>query len=191
MNNIDRVVKLHGKVARRFKQFELVTGEHPPFPVLNEMRYALRAVIVILGGEHGLVDFESGDNDPELNLDNAEERALHAFLCAYHDLVDGVHIDLVSYMTLFTKEFTEASIEVLGSQRIEILEFIEEVEELMVRSRGNGLKRPNIYETEIYDKFFDQLLEYKKLIEKTLLPEIVALHKELERKKHRDEEQPY
>ncbi|MGZ8160646.1 MAG: hypothetical protein ACXWT4_17845 [Methylobacter sp.] len=188
-NNINKIVDLHGKIARRFKQYELAIGEHPPFPVLNEMRYALRAVVLLLGSTHGLV--APNDDDDELNQDNAEERAMHALLCAYHDLADGLLIDIVSYMTRFTKEFTEASIIILGERRGEILDLIEEVENIMVKSRDNGLKRPEIYETEIYEDYFEKLLQCKKLIEKDLLPEIISLHQELERKKHRDEEQGF
>ncbi len=186
MNSTEKIVTLHGKLAKRLKQYEQITGEHPPITVLSELRYTLRAVIVILDKKS-----EQTTGDDPITLDNANERAIHALLCAYHDLVDGVLMELTRYMTLFTEKYTEASIEILGAKRSDILDSIKEVEEVMVRSRGNGLKRPEMYDEEIYDKYFTTLVNYKNEITTSLLPSIVNRHQELDREKHRDEEQTY
>ncbi|MEW8577292.1 MAG: hypothetical protein AB2562_06065 [Candidatus Thiodiazotropha sp.] len=177
---VSKIISLHGKVARRFKEYEHKTSEHPPIEVVNELRYALRAVIVLLGHCTDPI-INDADVDSEIEAGDAFERAMHALYCAYHDLVDGLHIELVGYMEKLTREYTNASISVLGEKRPEIIDFIEEVEHAMVESRGHGLKRTKIYDDKIYNEYFEKLLNYKVEMVRDILPEVITLHNSLQR----------
>ena len=194
---IDAIIELHGEVARRYKQYELAIGEHPPVPVLNELRYALRAIVIVLAKETVGCDesqptnFDDFANEPALSQDNAEERALHALHCAYHDLIDGVFIDIVDYMDELTKKYTEASIHILGDRRPEIFNLISEIESILEGSRGNGLKRAEVYESQFYKTYFERLLQLKKSFEQEYLAEIVEYNRQLDMERHREEEQPF
>lgn len=187
-NEFTEIIALHSKLAKRIKQFEQITGEHPRVKTLNELRYTLRAVLVLISDNNELAE-DMIDESPILK-GQAKERALHALYCAYHDLVDGVLVDLTEFMRLFTEKFTEASIEVLGKKRQDILEIIEEVESYISEAREHGLKRSKIYDEIIYDKYFETLVGYKNEIGKTLLVEIVQYDKELKKQRNNDDEMP-
>jgi len=187
-NEFTEIIALHSKLAKRIKQFEQITGEHPRVKTLSELRYTLRAVLVLISENDELAEDTIGETP--ISKEQAKERALHALYCAYHDLVDGVLIDLTEYMRHFTENFTEASIEVLGKKRQDILETIEEVEIYISEAREHGLKRSKIYDEIIYDQYFVKLVNYKNEIGKTLLLEIVQLDKELKNQRNNDDEMP-
>ena len=44
-NKTREIVEFHNKLAVRFKEYETADGALPSLVVLNEMRYALRAII--------------------------------------------------------------------------------------------------------------------------------------------------
>ena len=104
---------MHAKIAERLKEYELELGTYPG-DVVNELRYALRAILEI---EQRRMQ---PDKD-EKHLSDLEERAYHALLCAYHDLVDGMVVDLVLVKEhLLGRKYYEATYFVLGQKVIDI-----------------------------------------------------------------------
>ncbi len=89
MLDFDRIIVLHNKLAQRLKQFEGVTKNSPPREVLNEYRYACRALMEAL---------ELQSNPQNDDFKHAEAKAYHALLNAYHDLVDGLNISLIDVL---------------------------------------------------------------------------------------------
>jgi len=172
-DKVSRVIALHGKLARRVKEYEQTLGEFPPIVVLNEMRYAFRAFV-----EHWTICHDEPVDEDK--LDHAEERAYHALVCAYHDLVDGLVIDLGSAMHRLTKEAPEATLEVLGGKRLEILDILNDVNEQIAQSREETRHRNSIYEQELYDRWFEQLLEYRKQLNRTITPEVFTRQSAIE-----------
>lgn len=174
---LTRIVELHAKLARRIKEYEQAAVNFPPMEVLNELRYALRALLE-------LWEIDKRDEFDEQSFAHAEQKVYHALLCAYHDLVDGIVIDLREAMTEMTEEYPEAARDILGP-RIEILDLINEVEEKIAASREKPSERKKIYEEELYDNWFTRLLEYRKQITRTILPEVADKHNLLEEQRRK------
>lgn len=175
---LTRIVELHKKLARRIKEYEQATGDFPPMEVLNELRYALRAFLE-------LWEINNQAEPDEQAFAHIEQKIYHALLCAYHDLVDGLVIDLTAEMRKLTEEYPEAARDILGSSRIEILDLINQVEEKVVASRGKPSERKEIYEEELYDNWYTKLLEYRKQITRTILPEVADKHNLLEEQRRK------
>lgn len=165
---IHEIIGLHGKLAKRIKQFESSLEIYPPKEVLNELRYALRAVIELLECNIAGV---TGDD-----FDHAIQKSHHALLCAYHDLVDGMAIHVSLSLDKLSEDYLEESIVVLGSKRLEIIDFLNELNEKVATSREQPRTRKKIYEEEIYANYFDKLLEYRKFISGKVIDDIVNLY---------------
>lgn len=178
-NKIDRIVELHNKLTGKFKEYENCVGKHPPLDVLNELRYALRALMEFLARLPPNV-YEGQAND---ELDHLAERLHHAFYCAYHDLIDGLAIDLSERMDILLDHRAESAIAVLGPKRIEVVDFLNEVSDKISESRRDPPNRYKIYDKELYEGHFAKLIEIKRFLARTAWPEIIVHHAHLKRKK--------
>lgn len=166
---IDEIVALHGKLAKRMKQFESNVETYPPLEVANEIRYALRAAMEI-------IEQLTGENEPNQNdLDHAMQKTNHALLCAYHDLVDGLVLDITATLKEIKDKYLEESIAVMGNRRQEIIDFINKVEDKTAESRESPRERKRIYDEVLYDQYFEQLIDYKKWLVGSVLEDVVRL----------------
>lgn len=183
--DFSKLILLHKKVAGRYKQYETQLASLPPLDVLNELRYALRAIIELLE----FIQNKGEQKDEKFK--HAEERAHHALLCAYNDLVDGLFIDLTDFIAEVTKNYIYASVQVLGERRIEIIEFLNDVGDKIVESRrkSNADERYRIYDETLYDEWFEKLIGYKKFLFETALPEIASFHEQREQERIQREEE--
>lgn len=163
------VVDLHDNLARRVKEYEHRTEKNPPIEVLNELRYGFR----------GLVEWCNDPDDPDAAL----QRVRHAIMCAYHDLVDGLLIQLTEQLKITRERYPEATVRVLGQRLLEMRKIINRVEEKVADSREHREKRAGIYE-EIYDEF-DVLAEELKFFDQIALPEIISEADRLEARERR------
>lgn len=152
------LIDLHNQLSGRLKEYEQHTGKSPPIEVLNELRYAFRAAIEL----HNSSDVEDG-----LLL----QRIRHGLHCAYHDLVDGILIELSRQLDAAIENYPEATIRILGDKRMEILNDINRVEEKIAGSRQNPEKRMDVYE-EIYDDF-PVLAQHLRFFDQVALPDII------------------
>lgn len=166
---LSRIVELHAKLARRVKEYEQAVDSFPPTEVLNEMRYALRAVLE-------LWEINNQAEFDEESFGHAEQKVYHALLCAYHDLVDGIVMDLTAVMNKLADEYPEAALDILGTSWVEILDFINEVDERIAESREKPRERKEIYDEELYDRWYEKLLEYRQQMTRTILPEVINKH---------------
>jgi len=179
-NTIDRIVELHNKLSGRFKEYENCVGEHPSLDVLNEFRYALRALMELLAKLPPNV-YEGLSNHDE--VDHLAERLRHALYCAYHDLIDGV-VDLTHSMSILCDHRAEAAIAVLGSKRVEIIDVLNDISDKISESRKDPPNRYKIYDQELYERDFPRLVEIKRFLTRTAGPEIVVHHQQLKQKTH-------
>lgn len=155
MPDFSRVIDIHSKLAKRLKQFDSAT-KNIPQEVLNEYRYACRALIEAI----------SLQSKPESDdFKHAEAKAYHALLNAYHDLVDGLNISLIDTLDKLNEQCLPETIKVLGSKRMDIVKLTIEVDEKIAESREKPKLRLDIYDNGIYDKYFDQLLEFYRDIQ--------------------------
>ncbi|OQX29889.1 MAG: hypothetical protein B0D92_01275 [Spirochaeta sp. LUC14_002_19_P3] len=173
------LIDSHKKISVRQKQYETAGNAFPPIEVLNELRYALRAIIKLL--EQASYSHLSSDEDMDKFNASCQE-ASHAFRNAHHDLVDGSLIDFSMLMDNISAEYRLATVNILGQKRLEILEFINKVEESIAASRGDRTNIEPIYDEDIYGKWFDKILEYYKFVDQTALPEIIKEHEHLKQK---------
>ena len=159
-SDIEDLLSLHNQLAGQLKDYEQCMGEGPPPEVLNELRYALRAVMEWLTCEE--------QKRPELM-----QRAQHAFLCAYHDLLDGTLIKLTVSIYKTYQEYPDATHEVMGTKRFDILECMGRIEDKITHTRSHPKQRHEIYD-QIYDEF-PVLIGHFRSFKRTYLPEIVAM----------------
>lgn len=174
-----RIIPLHKRISKRIKEYELEINGYPPRETSNEMRYSLRAVIDIL-------ILYSTNDDPEIDeLHQAEERAYHALLCGYHDLVDGLFQDIIGILSEILIHYEKDFIQEFGDKRSEIYSFVNEVKSKIVNSREETNCRRKIYDEVIYEDYFQQLLEYRKYLMEMALPHLIErdLRSEEEQKK--------
>jgi len=173
------ILGLHKNLAVRYKEYETADGDVPPVVVLNEMRYALRATMKLLSQA-------SFDHlkDKELEAFNVSlQETHHALRNAYHDLVDGILIQISVIMDDLLELYPVAAVNILGSKRLEILKDLNEVEKHVAASRGDGMKREQLYEVEIYDKWFSNILEHYQFVDQVAQVEILREHERLEEKR--------
>jgi len=71
-------------------------------------------------------------------------------------------MDLTAVMNKLAEEYPEAALDVLGSSWVEILDFINEVDEKIAESREKLLERKKIYDEELYDRWYASLLRYRR-----------------------------
>ena len=171
-----KIVSLHAKLCKRIKQFETAfPSKAPPPEVAAELRYALRA-------EMETREEELKETPDKTRISEAMARTHHALLCAYHDLLDGVVIDLTNFFEEIIQGRLEAAIQVLGTQRLQILSDVDEVTELIAESRGNLENRPDIYDTRLYDEWFEKLLSHKKLLSRKAIEDIITIDRKRKRR---------
>ncbi len=165
---VEELAALHNKIAGYFKEYEQTTVEHPPFEVPNELRYALRSIM------------ELHICDDESRRAILIQQAKIAFYCAYHDLLDGVLIELSMYLNKSIGEYPDETLKVMGSKYIEIIKFVAEVEEKIKESRKDTKKRHEIY-NEIY-RDFEALIIHLKFFKQDCFLQIVKISEKLESK---------
>jgi hypothetical protein len=170
--SLERVIALHKKIAKNIKEYENLTTELLPAELLNEFKYALRAVLECE------VAREKKDEE---RFRYQEERAYHALHCMYHDLLDGLSIDLTERLDELSENYLEEIIDVLGATRQDIILTLNEVQKLIAKSRENIENREEIYEVELYQKHFHNLLEHRKTLQNSLDP-IITLYKKRKKK---------
>lgn len=171
-SGIEGILDLHKKVAVRYKEYETADGEIPPLVVLNEMRYALRATVKILQQ----ASFSHLSNEERKILNVSVQEANHALRNAYHDLVDGILIQISRLMDSLLEKYPVAAANVLKEKRLDILRDINEVEARIAESRGDGLKRQKLYETEIYEKWFATIVDHYRFVDQVAYLEIIREH---------------
>lgn len=176
---LDEALVLHANLATRYKQYETTDGELPPIVVLNEMRYALRAAVKLLG----YASFEHLDQVDLGAYEEASQEFHHALRNAYHDLVDGIVIQISVLMDKLLEEYPLATANMLGERRMSILEDLNLVEKAMAESRGAGQQRNQIYEVKIYDEWFEKIVEHYRFVDQVAIPRIISEHDRLEKEK--------
>ena len=108
--HVRNLVAQHNALAERFKLYEQRVGELPPVEVLNELRYALRAAI----------EFIALQDEPATLTDHEQEliaRMDHALKCGYHDLIDGLVIELVGFVDNLITNHPKSTYEVAHWRR--------------------------------------------------------------------------
>ena len=170
---VRNLVAQHNALAERFKRYEQGVGELPPVEVLNELRYALRAAIEFIA----LRDAPTRDPEREGEL---IARMDHALKCAYHDLIDGLVIELVGFVDNLIANYPESTYEVAGSKILDIRHHVGEIEEIISKSRGNPDSRTAVYEKELYDRWFETLLEHRNYLAKTAMPAILRRQEQMD-----------
>ena len=137
--DVSEFVRLHNLLAERIKEYEQAVGRLPPIEVLNELRYALRAAVELLADP-------SNESDRVLEL---RARIHHALLCAYHDLVDGLVIEIPKLLDDLRLKYPISSREVAGPRLIEIMSHVKDARNTVKEARGNPDMRRETYE-ELY-----------------------------------------
>ena len=177
--DVARCVELHHELAGNIKRYEQQLSEFPT-EVLNELRYALRASIELLSH----ASFDHLDDDQRKDLDYLEERLHHALTCAHHDLVDGLVVELAAATKDLMEAFPEATLEVMGDKRLELLSLINAVTELVAKTRSVPEDRRAEY-NELYEEHFADLIEKWKFLKQTIVPEVYEHEGRLEKKRKR------
>ena len=144
----------HNALAERFKLYEQRVGELPAVEVLNELRYALRAAVEFIA----LKDAQNPSPEREREL---IARMDHALKCAYHDLIDGLVMELTEFIDNLTQTFPTSTSQVAGSRIADIRHDINVIEGVISQSRGKPECRAEVYERELYDGWFEKLLEHR------------------------------
>ena len=173
--DVRNLVAQHNALARRFKVYEQRVGELPPVEVLNELRYALRAAVEFIA----LKDAPTSHPEREQEL---MARMDHALKCGYHDLIDGLAIELVGFIDLLITKYPKSSYDVAGSRIADIRHDISEIESVISESRGNPNSRAAVYEQELYDKWFETLVDHRRYLVGTARPLIARRQEERDRK---------
>ena len=155
---VRNLVAQHNALAKRFKLYEQRVGELPPVAVLNELRYALRAAI----------EFIALQDAPTAHTEREQElivRMDHALKRGYHDLIDGLVIELVGFVDNLITSHPKSAYEVAGSKITDIQHDVGEIEQVISESRGNPDRRA--YEKELYDRWFETLLAHRSYLVRT------------------------
>ena len=172
--DVRNLVAQHDALARRFKVYEQRVGELPPVEVLNELRYALRAAVEFIALKDAPTSRPEREQDLIARMD-------HALKCGYHDLIDGLAIELVGFIDRLITKYPKSSYEVAGGKIADIRHDISEVESVISESRGNPDSRATVYEQELYDKWFDRLVDHRRYLVDTAKPLIARRQDELDR----------
>ena len=171
---------LHWKLAKRIKQYEQAVGEYPPVEVLNEIRYAFRASMELLE----LIGAKQERDYVNDEVTHAALKLQHSLLCAYHDLLDGLLIEVTFSLDTVLKEYGESAREVLFETHKDVLGKLSSIEDSFAKSREKTGERRELYYEGLYDKWFDELLNIKRSFSGAALPKIieVSAKKEASRK---------
>ena len=103
--------------------------------------------------------------------------------CAYHDLIDGLAIDLASILEKFNDDYFEEFIIICSDKRHEIMQLLNEVTDIMATSRSENTSREIVYDDKLYSNYFDKVLEYRKYLVEQVTEDIVRLNIKNKRKK--------
>ena len=163
----------HNALAERFKLYEQRVGELPAVEVLNELRYALRAAVEFIA----LKDAQNPSPEREREL---IARMDHALKCAYHDLIDGLVMELTDFLANLLQTYPTSTYEVVDGKVADMRYDISAIEDVISRSRGNPESRTEVYEKELYDGWFEKLLEHRSHLT-AALPDIARLQEERDR----------
>jgi hypothetical protein len=175
--------ELHSGLSLRLKRYEQVVGEFPT-EVLNEYRYAARSALSMIEILLKHTDMESLKSSKEFKqYEDFLQQAEHAFRCGYHDLVDGLVYEITEYLSVVTENLSEEAITAMGDLRNQVLDDLEACNALIARSRGKLEDRDEIYE-EIYNGWYERLLNHKFMLTRTVIPQILALQKKTEAEKN-------
>lgn len=168
------LVAQHNALAERFKLYEQQVGELPPVEVLNELRYALRAAIEFISQRDAPRDHTERERELLARMD-------HALKCGYHDLIDGLVIELVGFVDHLITDHPTSTYEVAGSRITDIQHHIGEIERVISKSRGDPDNRAEVYEKELYDRWFETLLGHRSYLVRTAKPAILRRQEEKDR----------
>lgn len=157
----------HNALAERFKLYEQRIGELPAVEVLNELRYAFRAAIEFIA-------LKDAPNPSPKREQELIARMDHALKCAYHDLIDGLVLELTGFVDKLTQTFPTSTYEVAGSRIADMRHDISTIEEVISQSRREPERRAEVYDKELYDEWFEKLLEHRSYL-KAILPDIARL----------------
>lgn len=163
----------HNAFAERFKLYEQQVGELPPVEVLNELRYALRAAIEFISQQGAPRDHTERERELLARMD-------HALKCGYHDLIDGLVIELVGFVDNLITDHPTSTYEVAGSRITDIRHDIGEIERVNSKSRGDPDNRAAIYEKELYDRWFETLLGHRGYLVRTARPAVLRRQEEMD-----------
>lgn len=112
---------------------------------------------------------------------NCAARMDHALKCGYHDLIDGLVIELVGFVDNLITNHPKSTYEVAGSKITDIRHDIGEIEQVISESRGKPDNRTAAYEKELYDRWFETLLEHRNYLVRTAKPAILRRQEEMDR----------
>jgi len=172
--DVPSLTTVHNNLAKRIKEYEQRTREFPPVEVLNELRYALRAALELCL----LVDSSDVDQNRRGEL---VQRINHALLCGYHDLVDGTVVETVRIIDKLIADYP-GTYDVAGERITQIHHVAKTVEEKIAESRGEPAQRKRIYASEVYEQWFDSLVDGLAYIKHIAVPLIVK-HDDRQRKR--------
>ncbi len=116
---------------------------------------------------------EEEDRHPELI-----QRIRHALYCAYHDLFDGVLLELSQELDVVRQEYPDAAYQVLVAKYPDLIKDIARLNSKVANSRRNPENRHKIYD-EIYGDF-PLLIEHYNAFKDAYLPEIVKMSDRME-----------
>ena len=156
-----KIFDLNDRLAKRIKQYEKSTSNFPPIEVLNEVRYAFRASMELLN---------IGYDEPE-----KLERIYHALICAYHDLLDGLSLEINHVLNCLEPYDAIHLNAILGDKLANIYETVDAVNDLIAESRSDHPNRYRLYNEILYENYFDALLDIRKDIIREYLPKLDRL----------------
>lgn len=93
-------------------------------------------------------------------------------------------IELVGFVDHLITTYPRSAFDVAGSKIADIQHDTSEVESVISESRGNPDRRVAIYEQELYDKWFETLINHRSYLVRTAKPLIARRQEALEREKH-------
>jgi hypothetical protein len=175
--------QLHSGLSFQLKRYEQVVGSFPT-EVLNEYRYAARSALSMIEILLKHTDLESLKRGEDFELyEDFRQQAEHAFRCGYHDLIDGLVYELTDYLSEVTEDLSEEAIQAMGDLRNQVLDDLEACNMLIAQSRGRLADRDAIYQ-EIYDSWYEKLLNHKFTLKRSVIPKILEVQKKTEAQKN-------
>lgn len=155
------VINNHNKLSKAMKDVENeITGELI-FPVINEIRYAFRAVIDLLSLDNSTYSSNSTIKDLEEKKIDAFHRCDKALIFAYHDLLDCSILSIKIFIDQTKEEYTLGLIlEIFSSDKYkEFTNLISTIDDKISNTRGDRNIRTEIYADLMEsDDYFRKLL---------------------------------
>ena len=166
-DELEEICQLHTEISKRLKQYEQARKHACPPELGDEFRYALRAMMQVAPK---LLEYhrENTCNVSVANLNSELNKVRHALLCVHNDLLDGLALDLSSYLEFLTKNYLEETIEHIGlKKRHEIITLLRKIESAIVESREKLDQRIEIYQ-ELYQNYFEDIKNHKWYLEDSM-----------------------